>query len=153
MIHEKLNRRQSKYAPAPKKVVTPQKPKEDQEAQEIQMGTARIKRKAQETNVIVFTRESGKSDDEGDGQSPHSENIKVDDEDDDDFERPDFSDSSADSFFSRDSNYILEEYQLFTELEPIEEVKDASPAERSLNQTAQKDISEHGFDTYNLSNP
>lgn len=117
------------------------------------MGTARIKRRAQETNVIVFTRESGKSDDEGDGQSPHSENIKIDD-DDDDFERPDFSDSSADSFFSRDSNYILEEYQLYTELEPIEEVKDASPAERSSRpvHTAQKDISEHGFDTYKLSN-
>jgi len=67
--------------------------------------------------------------------------------------RPDFSDSSADSFFSRDSNYILEEYQLYTELEPIEEVKDASPAERSPNHTAQKDISEHGFDTYKLTNP
>ena len=116
------------------------------------MGTARIKRNAQETNVIVFTQESGKSDDEADGQSPHSENIKVDD-DDDDFERPDFSDSSADSFFSRDSNYILEEYQLYTELEPIEEVKDASPAERSPNHTAQKEISEHGFDTYKLTNP
>jgi hypothetical protein len=116
------------------------------------MGTARIKRKTQETNVIVFTQESGKSDDEADGQSPHSENIKVDD-DDDDFERPDFSDSSADSFFSRDSNYILEEYQLYTELEPIEEAKDASPAERSPYQTAQKDISEHGFDTYKLTNP
>ena len=117
------------------------------------MGTARIKRRAQETNVIVFTRESGKSDDEGDSQSPHSENIKIDD-DDDDFERPDFSDSSADSFFSRDSNYILEEYQLYTELEPIEEVKDASPAERSSSpvHTAHKDISEHGFDTYKLSN-
>jgi hypothetical protein len=115
------------------------------------MGTARIKRKAQETDVIVFTRESGKSHEESDGESPQSENIRVED-DEDDFERPDFSDSSADSFFSRDSNYILEEYQLFTELEPIEEAKDASPAERSPNHTAQKDFSEHGFDTYKLTN-
>ncbi len=36
--------------------------------------------------------------------SPNSENIEDVDE------RPDFSDSSADSFFSRDSNYILEEW-------------------------------------------
>ena len=89
------------------------------------MGTARIKRKNQDTNVIVFTKESDKESSSDDDierkESPHSENIKIDE---DDIQRPDFSDSSADSFFSRDSNYILEEYHLYTELDVIEEDKE-----------------------------
>lgn len=47
--------------------------------------------------------------------SPDSENIEDVDE------RPDLSDSSAESFFSRDSNYVLEEWQLFEDLEVINE--------------------------------
>lgn len=76
------------------------------------MGTARIKGKHQKTYEIEFTNESRVEDDHSEDierkESPHSENIKA--EEDDDIARPDFTDSSADSFFSRDSNYILEEY-------------------------------------------
>ncbi len=38
--------------------------------------------------------------------------------------RPDLTDSSEDDLFSRDSNYVLEEYHLYDELDTINEINE-----------------------------
>ncbi len=60
--------------------------------------------------------------------------------------RPDLSDSSGDDQFSRDSNYVLEEYHLYDDLETIIEKNEDK---REVMDLAS---SEHGFDTYKLTN-
>lgn len=60
--------------------------------------------------------------------------------------RPDFTDSSCDDQFSRDSNYVLEEYHLYDDLATISEKNEEKREIMDLPS------SEHGFDTYKLTN-
>jgi hypothetical protein len=61
--------------------------------------------------------------------------------------RPDFTDSSCEDQFSRDSNYVLEEYHLYDDLATISEKN-----EDNKREIMDLPTSEHGFDTYKLTN-
>lgn len=107
------------------------------------MGSAKYKKNKNDPSFIVPDDTSNLKqnilDEDGDER---------DDDSDDGMEsRPDLTDSSGDDQFSRDSNYVLEEYHLYDELETIIEKN-----EEKQRQVMDLPTSEHGFDTYNLTN-
>ncbi len=120
MIYEKLNKRLPRKSSLQK--IIKNALKYPDEPQEVRMASAKIKRKRDETNVLIFSEEDERElvDENLNPNNPRLDSENIEDVD----ERPDLSDSDNESFFSRDSNYVLEEWQLFENLEIINENED-----------------------------